>query len=82
MVIAFAISDLVGKDTSEERHKVNAGKEDRVDLSGYCSAETELRLKEEEEDGQHRVIAEALTGVGERKGKESFWLTFEHIFIV
>ena len=75
---AFSETDLVGEHAAENRHEVHRCQEDGIILVGDRLRETELGLEEKHEDRQHRVVAEALAGVGERKGEQTFGLSFEH----
>ena len=75
---ALAVADLVGQHAAHDGHEVHRREENRVNLAGGCSVPAELRLEEEHEDGQHRVVAEALAGIGQCEGEESFGLSFEH----
>ena len=77
---ALAVADLVGQPAAHDGHEIHRRKEDGVNLAGGGSVPAELRLEEEHEDGQHRVVAEALAGIGEGEGEETFGLSFEHMF--
>lgn len=76
----FAIANLVGKDTADDRHEIDGCQEDRVELSGGSGREAKLSLQVEQEDGQHGVVAKAFAGVGERQSIQTFGLSFEHKF--
>ncbi len=76
---AFAVADLVGQPATDHRHEIDGGQEDGIDLAGGSAAPAELGLEEEHEDGQHRVVAEPFSGVGQCQRIKSFVLTFEHI---
>ena len=64
---------------AEHGHELNGRQENGVELACGGCGETELRLQEQQEDGQHRVVSEALTGIGESEGEEACWLIFEHM---
>ena len=74
----LAEAELVGQNTSEEGHEIDCGEEDAVDLRGDGLGVAELRLQEQREDRKHGIVAEALTRIGQRKGIQTFWLSFEH----
>ena len=76
---ALSETDLVRKPSAEHRHEIDGCEENGIELAGSGGGEAELRLQEQEEDGQHRVVPEALAGVGEGQGKETFGLSFEHM---
>ena len=76
---ALAVADLVGQDTAYDRHEINQGQENGVHLAGNSLVPAKLGLEEQHEDGQHGVVAEALTGIGQGKGKQPFRLILEHI---
>ena len=65
----FAVTDFVGEDSSEERHEIHTRKEDGIYLTGSALVPSELGLHQQGEDGEHGVVAEALTGVGEGQGE-------------
>ena len=71
-------AEPVGQDAAEEGHEVDRGEEDAVDLGRDRFGVTELRLQEQGEDRKHGVVAEALARVGQRKGVQTFRLSFEH----
>lgn len=71
-------ADAVGQNAAHERHEVDGGQEDRVDLGRHGGREAEFRLQKEQEDGQHGVVAEPLAGVGEGQRIQTFGLSFEH----
>ena len=75
---AFAVAYLVSDYASDQRHEINSGEENGIDLAGCCFAPAETRLHQQGENGEHGVVAEALAGVGEGQGIQSFRLTFEH----
>ena len=75
----FPVAELVGEYASDERHEIHCRQEAGVDIGGNRLRETELRLQEQGEDRQHRVIAEALARVGKGERIQAFGLTFEHI---
>lgn len=75
----LAVAELVGEDTSDERHEIYCRQEASVDIGGHCLREAELRLQEQGEDRKHRVIAKALARVGKGERIQAFGLTFEHI---
>ena len=66
---ALAVANFIGKDTAHHRHEINEGQENGIHLAGKGLAPAELGLEEEHEDGQHGVVAKALTGVGECQGE-------------
>ena len=76
---AFPETYPVCKPAAEKRHKIYSCEENRINLAGYSRTEAEFGLQEQHEYGQHGVVAEALAGIGEGKGEETFWLIFEHI---
>lgn len=76
----FAIANLVGKDTADDRHEIDGCQEDSIELSGGSGREAKLSLQIEQEDGQHGVVAKAFASVGERQSIQTFWLSFEHKF--
>ena len=71
-------SELVGQDTAEERHEIDRGEENAVNLGRYRLRIAELGLQEEREDRKHGIVAETLARVGQRKGVQTFGLSFEH----
>ena len=75
---ALAESNLVGEPAAEDRHKVNCSQESGIELARSSSGKAELRLKEQEEDGQHSVVPETLAGIGKGQGIETFGLVLEH----
>ena len=52
---------------------------DLGDVAGGSGGETEFSLQEQQEDGKHRVVAEAFAGVGQSQGEQALRLVFEHI---
>ena len=79
---AFAETYLVGEPSAHDGHKVDGREEDRVELARRGSGEAEFCLQEQQEDGQHRVVAEAFAGIGQSEGKQPFRLSFKHILIL
>ena len=77
---AFAVADAVGQRAAHEGQKIDQGQEASIDGAGRAFRPAEVGFQEEREDGQHGVIAEALAGVGEGQGKQSFGLSFKHSF--
>ena len=76
---ALSVADLIGQDTAHYGHEIHQSQENGIYLAGYCLIPAEFGLQEQHEDGQHGVIAEAFTGIGQSKGEKSFGLSFEHI---
>ena len=73
-------TEFVGEDTADQREEIDQHQERAVNGSGGSGGEAEVRPEEKGEDGDHRVVAEALAGIGECEGEETFGLSFEHIF--
>ena len=71
-------TELVGQDSADEREKVHQHQERAVDEAGGARVQAEVGPEEEREHGDHRVVAEALAGIGQCEGEESFGLSFEH----
>ena len=70
---------LVGKDAAEQGHEIHGSEENGINLRGNRRAEAELRLDEQQEDGEHGVVTETLARVGKRQGVEPLRLSFKHI---
>ncbi len=66
---ALAVANFIGQDTAHDGHEINEGQENGIHLAGQGLAPAELGLEEEHENGQHGVVAKALTGVGECQGE-------------
>ncbi len=75
----FAETDLVCKPAAYYRHKVNCREEDCIELACGSGGEAELSLQEEQEDGQHGVVAKALACICKGEGEEAFGLSFKHV---
>ena len=75
---ALAVTYAVGEYASENGHEVYQGQENCVNGACQGASEAELGLQEEHEDGEHGVVAEALAGVCECEGVETFRLVLEH----
>ena len=73
-----AEAEPVGQDAAEEGHEIDGGQEDAVNLGGHGLRVAEFRLQEQGEDRKHGIVAETLARVGQRKGVQTFGLSFEH----
>ena len=58
-------ADLVSHGTADDRQEIDEHEERGVDRTGQALAPSEVGLQEEHEDGQHRVVAETLSCVGQ-----------------
>ena len=65
----LAEAEFIGQDTADEREEVHQHEERAVNGSGSTCREAEIGPEEERKDGDHGVIAEALTGVGQCQGE-------------
>ncbi len=74
----LAVSELIGKDTADERHEIDPGKEKAVELACLGCREAELCLKEQHKNGEHRVVTETLARVGQSQSVQAFGMSFEH----
>ena len=69
---------LVRQDAAQERHEIDGRQERRENGGGVCGRIAELRLQEQGENGEHRVIPEPLARVGQSQRVKTFWLSFKH----
>ena len=60
----LAVAVTVGQHAAEERQQVNYTEEGGECLGGPSGIKTEIVAQEQDKDGQHRVVAEPLAGVG------------------
>ena len=75
---AFIEAPAVSEPSSQYGHEIHKSQEDRVDLARPGGVESEFCLKEEEEYGQHGVVAESFSRIGEGEDIESGGLVFKH----
>ena len=71
-------AEPVGQNAAEEGHEIDRSQEDAVDLGRNRFGVTEFCLQKQREDRKHGVVAEALARIGQRKGVQTFGLSFEH----
>ena len=75
----FAVAEyLVGQQAAEQRQEIDGSQEDAEDGTGRIGAEAELSLHEQHENGQHGVVAEAFSHIGQREYEEPLGVSFEH----
>ena len=94
----LAVSELIGEDTADERHEIDTGQEEAVELACLSRREAELCLKEQHKNGEHRVVAETLAHayvmglenigvetlarVGQSQSVQAFGMSFKHKILI
>ena len=78
----LAVSELIGEDTADERHEIDTGQEEAVELACLSRREAELCLKEQHKNGEHRVVAETLARVGQSQSVQAFGMSFKHKILI
>ena len=69
---------LVGNPSAYERHEIDECQKSGIDLSRHGRVEPELGLKEQQEDCEHRIVAETFARIGQRQHIETRRLILKH----
>ena len=63
------VTEFIGENTSDKGEEINEHQECGIVRPGESGTPSEVVLEEQHENGQHGVVAETLTGVGESEGE-------------
>ena len=63
------VTEFIGENTSDEGEEINEHQECGIVRPGESGTPSKVILEEQHENGQHRVVAESLAGVGESQSK-------------
>ena len=63
------VAEFIGENTSDEGEEINEHQECGIVRPGESGTPSKVILEEQHENGQHRVVAESLAGVGKSQSK-------------